>query len=333
MKFIFGPVNSRRLGRSLGIDLFIQKICNLNCIYCEVGTTPTHVCQRAAYTSTQEILDEISVYASDADRMRSVDVVTVTAKGEPTLHLGLEKILQHIKRTTSKPLAVLTNGTTLMLEEVRRALNVADIVIPSLDSAREESFRKIDRPDASLHLQEIVDGLTVFSREFSGELWLEILFSLGINDHAEDIDALLTVISRMQVSRIQLNTVVRPPAESFALPLALEQLAAIAEIFHQQLGIPVDLPKLQLDERQQNQTTHVVHEPQSHLAEGVLAEIMRMVSRRPCTAVDIDRSFNLGGPDMIRQLLEPFVLSGILKKRDHGHEQFYQNARSVQSGS
>ncbi|HHB75204.1 MAG TPA: radical SAM protein, partial [Desulfobulbus sp.] len=201
MDHIFGPVNSRRLGRSLGIDLLSEKVCNLNCIYCEIGATTHLTCERAEYVPTAEIIGEIDRYFQDTERLREIDVVTVTASGEPTLHSGLGRILAHLKEKTGKPLAVLTNGTTLMDAQVRRELSPADVVIPSLDSAREQSFRKLDRPALCLDLGEIINGLVRFSHEYSGKLWLEILFSRGINDTDDDIHALQMVIDRMRVDR------------------------------------------------------------------------------------------------------------------------------------
>ena len=232
MKCIFGPVNSRRLGRSLGIDLFSEKTCNLNCIYCEVGATAFPVHQRAVCTSTQAIIEEINTFCADLRRLDTVDVLTVTAKGEPTLHRGLGEILCHLKRMTDKPVAVLTNGTTLMDQEVRQELAVADIVIPSLDSARRESFLKIDRPAAGMDLQDIIWGLTLFSHEYQGRLWLEILLVQDINDSNQDIEALVAALRLMRLDRIQLNTVVRPPVEPFARPVNPGRLLDIAHLFH-----------------------------------------------------------------------------------------------------
>jgi Fe-S oxidoreductases len=175
MKCIFGPVNSRRLGRSLGIDLFPSKICNLNCIYCEVGKTAVPVGQRGTYADPAGIAAEIDTVCADSRRMAEVDVLTVTAKGEPTLERGLGGILRHIKQKTTKPVAVLTNGTTLTDPEVQRDLMAADLVIPSLDAAREDSFRRVDRPIDGLALDTVIAGLTSFSHAYPGKLWLEIL--------------------------------------------------------------------------------------------------------------------------------------------------------------
>jgi len=324
MKFIFGPVNSRRLGRSLGIDLFSDKICNLNCIYCEVGATASPVRQRALYTSTHAIIEEINTFCTDSRRLDSVDVLTVTAKGEPTLHRGLGEILRHIKRMTDKPVVVLTNGTTLMDRDVRQELMVADIVMPSLDSARFESFYTVDRPAAGIDLQEIIQGLTLFSREYRGRLHLEILFVQNCNDSYQDIEALLAAIKPMRLDRIQLNTVIRPPAELAARPVSKDKLAAIGRIFHEILAIPIDLPFAPTDLGAQTQPPADLTKAGPSSSDETLGEILQMLQRRPCTAADINRTFQLGGPDKIEQLLEPLVNSGVLQLQCHGNERYYQ---------
>ena len=325
MNCIFGPVNSRRLGRSLGIDLFRDKLCNLNCIYCEVGRTLAPVGRRSAYSDTRALLAEIDVFCADATRLSEVDVVTVTAKGEPTLHSDLGMILRHLKQTTSKPVAVLTNGTTLDDPQVRADLLAADIISPSLDAAREASFRAIDRPMDGLHLAEIIDGLTTFSHEYVGALWLEILLAQGINDGAEDedIEALIAAIRPMRVDRSQLNTVIRPPAESCARPVAQERLAASQ--LHQALALPVDLPFTAA-------TTPIFPEHPASLGascasmESVIRDIVAMLQRRPCTAADIDRTFHLNGPAQVEHLLEPLIRSGLLHCQEQSGLRYYQYA-------
>ena len=326
MKCIFGPVNSRRLGRSLGIDLFSRKICNLNCVYCEVGRTVSPVSLRGVYSSTQSILEEIDDYCADAQRLTEVDVLTVTAKGEPTLHSELGDILRHIKGRVEKPLAVLTNGTTLMEREVRQALMAADIVVPSLDAARRESFLKVDRPVEGIDLDEVIQGLTLFSHAYAGKIWLEILLVREMNDAPEDIEALISVIRRMRIDRIQLNTVVRPPAEGFARPLSRDRLTEIAHLLHKELALPVDLPFAPVDEQTQAQPSNMAMTTDSASLARIMDEVRQMVQRRPSTAADIDRTFHLGGPEKVEQLLEPLVLSGILQQQDHGSNRYYHLA-------
>lgn len=331
MNFIFGPVISRRLGRSLGIDLFANKICNLNCIYCELGVTSIPVSQRGNYSDTQAIIEEINSFCADAHRMTDVDVLTVTAKGEPTLHLGLGEILRHIKQQTDKQVAVLTNGTTLMDDNIRQELTVADIVIPSLDSARMETFLRIDRPCPGIDLQRVIQGLTLFSHEYPGKLWLEILLAQGINDTQEDVKALVSAIKPMRLDRIQLNTVVRPPAEFFARPVTVEQLLKIADILQNNLAIPVDLPFVPTAPNTQS-SLPVTPETTNTLgaAENLTDQIVEMLKRRPCTAADIDQTFHLGSLDKVEQLLEPMLHAGVVRKQEHKTLCFYQLSSPTQ---
>ena len=321
MDHIFGPVNSRRLGRSLGIDLFSDKVCNLNCIYCEVGKTDRLTCERAEYVPTEKILGEIDRYFAEPGREQEIDVVTVTASGEPTLHAGFGRILAHLKDKTAKKIAVLTNGTTLMDAQVRQELAVADVVIPSLDAARETSFRKIDRPATCVDLPSVIEGLVVFSHEYAGEIWLEILFVRGINDDEADIQALQDVIARMRLDRIQLNTVARPPLESFARPVGGERMRQIAATLEtNNPGIPVDLLARGSDTNIQD-VEAIAGCDRSR--DEILAEILQMLKRRPCTAADIDAVFPCGGPEKVEQYLTPLVHSGQVRTRVHGDRIYY----------
>lgn len=326
MDHIFGPVNSRRLGRSLGIDLLPRKICNFDCIYCEVGSTTNLTCERKEYVPTDSIIAEIREYFSDPRRQEMVDVVTVTASGEPTLHSGLGRILKFLKKTAGKPVAVLINGTNLDDPQVVEELCLADVVVPSLDSALEKSFRKLNRPALCLDLQKIIDGLVSFSQVFSGELWLEVLIAEGINDTPEDLKAIEDVIQQMKLTRVQLNTVVRPPLEEYARPVSKERLEEIARSFSLLPGVPM---------------VEVIAHGTSIFEKGVDAgenkakfgflrneelidNILQMLQRRPCTAVDISRTFMLDGPEKVEQLLEPLVKAGTIEKRLHRGNEYYQ---------
>ncbi|HBI16377.1 MAG TPA: radical SAM protein [Desulfobulbaceae bacterium] len=326
MKHIFGPVNSRRLGRSLGIDLLPKKICNFDCIYCEVGATTLHTCERREYVPTEDILAEIEQYCADPARLGQVDVVTVTASGEPTLHAGLGRIIRFLKERTGKPVAVLTNGTNLTRPDVVEELCQADIVIPSLDSALQESFRRLNRPAPCVDLGETIEGLVSFSHAFAGELWLEILVAKNVNDSREDIAALLRVIARMRLTRVQLNTVARPPLEKFALPVSQERLQEIAALIAAVPGVPrVDIIAHGISIFAQGEGDVAAEAaPLRQDRVDILEQIVQMLQRRPCTAADIDRIFLLGGPARIEQLLEPLVQSGRIVKRLHRDRMFYQ---------
>lgn len=326
MNHIFGPVISRRLGRSLGIDLLPKKICNFDCIYCEVGATTQLTCERKEYVPTDDIIREIEEFCADPDRLAMVDVVTVTASGEPTLHSGLGRILRFLKERTGKPVAVLVNGTNLNREDVVGDLCNADVVIPSLDTPRPASFRKLNRPARCVDLDEMIEGLVKFSHTFNGELWLEVLIAGGINDAPEDIEALIGVIRRMRLSRVQLNTVARPPLEKFARPVSRERLQKIAAALSFEPNVPVvEVIAHGISIFERGEETGETKIKFGYLKqEELLEDIAHMLQRRPCTAVDIDQTFKLGGPDKVEQLLEPLVKSGNLEKRLYGNTEYYQ---------
>lgn len=307
MKYLFGPVNSRRLGLSQGVDLLPPKICNFNCIYCEVGPTTRLTCERREYVPTGEVVDEIDRLTADADALEHLDVFTITASGEPTLHSGIGEIIRHIKNRAEKPVAVLTNGSLLHLPEVRRDLLPADIVIPSLDAAREESYRKINRPAACTPLAQIIAGLKQFSKEFQGRFWLEILLASGINDRPEDIDALREAVLAISPERIQLNTVARPPLESFAQPLTQPELESVAA----RLGAPVEIL---VDFATRNREKFRPAAPE---------DIVHMLQRRPCTADDICEALRLD-PGEITNTLATLEHSGLVHKTRHYGREYYQ---------
>ncbi len=306
MKYLFGPVNSRRLGRSQGIDLIPNNVCNFNCIYCEVGARGQISGERREYTPTAEIIAELEQLFADEARVTAIDVFTVTATGEPTLHLGIGKVIAYLKGKTTKPVAVLTNGSLLSLPEVRLALLAADIVIPSLDAARPVSYRKINRPLASADLESIIAGLQQFGREFKGQVWLEILLAKGINDQPEDIVALKEAIQRINPSRVQLNTVVRPPLEKFAQPLSHEELLQVAA----QLGDKVEI------------IATFTHGASKNFTPLQAEEIVQMLQRRPCTTADIREALNLE-PGAVNECLQELALAGRIKATSHAGKDYW----------
>ncbi|MDH5297542.1 MAG: radical SAM protein [Desulfobulbaceae bacterium] len=307
MKYLFGPVNSRRLGLSQGIDLIPSKVCNFNCIYCEVGPTVRLTCERREYFPTAEIIAEIDTLLADP-AAAALDVFTVTASGEPALHSGMGRVIRHLKARTAKPVAVLTNGSLFHLAEVRQELMAADLVIPSLDAARSESFRKINRPASCTCLEEIIDGLVWFGREFEGKVWLEILLAKGINDSPEDIAALLRAVTAIGPHRIQLNTVVRPPLEPFARPLSREEMEAVAGQFPGRVEIIADFAS-----RERAAGRPVVE-----------AEIVEMLRRRPCTAMDVSEALNFE-PALTAAALERLACSGAIRQTEHVGKKYYQS--------
>ena len=226
-KYIFGPVPSRRLGRSLGVDLVPYKTCTFDCIYCDLGRTTRKTLSRQSYVSPKEIQGELELCLPVLEKRP--DYVTLSGSGEPTLNTSIGEIIQRIKEITSTPVAVLTNSSLLSLDEVRRNLSEADVVLPSLDAITPALFEYINRPHASLSIEGIISGLIQFRKQYRGQMWLEILFCRGVNDGKEEIEKFKGVIKKIQPDRVELNTSVRPPAEDFAFPLTLPQLGEIRE--------------------------------------------------------------------------------------------------------
>ncbi len=240
-KLVFGPVKSRRLGRSLGIELVPKKVCSMNCIYCEVGETTLLTLERKSYYSWEQLKQAIY----EAEKKEEIsDVITLTGSGEPTLNLHFEKVVEEVKKKIKKPLAVLTNSSLLKISSILEALTEADFVLASLDSVREESFKKVNRPHPDLKLSDIIEGLKELRNRMKGELWLEVLLVKGINDSSEDILALKEVLKEINPHKTQLNTVVRPPALKSARPLNFKELQQIANFLGEKAEIIVSKEKL-----------------------------------------------------------------------------------------
>ncbi|MDY7030545.1 MAG: radical SAM protein [Thermodesulfobacteriota bacterium] len=229
MKFhyIFGPVPSRRLGFSLGVDIVPFKTCTLNCVYCQLGGTPKKTIRRQRYGITKDILFELDHILHQGQK---IDYITLSGSGEPTLNSNIKEIIEAIKGMSNIPVAVLTNGTLLYRRDVRRALYSADLVIPSLDAVSEGVFAKINRPHDSLRMNRIIEGVHSFVSEFRGKVWIEIMFVKGLNDHWDEVQKIKTVISEIHPQEIHINSVVRPPAEDFATALSMTELQRIQTI-------------------------------------------------------------------------------------------------------
>lgn len=206
--YLFGPVPSRRLGMSLGIDLVPHKVCTLNCIYCECGRTTKLTLERNEYVPYDVVVKELQHYLTNNP---VPDYITFSGSGEPTLNSRIGDVLQFIKSNYPNiPVAVLTNGTLFYQKQVRAELLDADVVLPSLDAASDLSFRKINRPFNKLNINEYIQGLVDFRKEYSGKIWLEVLILPGYNDNPEDLQLLKEAFEKIKPDSIQLNTLDRP---------------------------------------------------------------------------------------------------------------------------
>ena len=227
MKHLFGPVPSRRLGFSLGIDVIPAKTCTLNCVYCQLGPTPELTLERKPYVPAETIIAEVAELLQKNPR---VDFLTFSGSGEPTLNSDLGKMIRGLKKITSIPIAVITNGSLLYQKEVRQDLMEADVVLPSLDAVSGKIFQAVNRPHPDLNPKVIIEGLSKFSREYPGKIWLEIMLVKGVNDSKTELKKIREIIKSLRINKVQLNTVVRPPAEEGFFPLTQSELEAAAEI-------------------------------------------------------------------------------------------------------
>lgn len=272
-KYVFGPVPSRRLGRSLGVDLVPHKTCPYDCVYCQLGPTNDKTINRRSYVPVDTVLDEVKQAISRGARP---DYITLSGSGEPTLHQEIDKIIEGIKTITKIPVAVLTNGALLWQPEVRGAISGADLVLPSLDAASPEVFKQINHPHPKITLEKVIEGLMAFRREYKGQIWLEIFLVEGINDREEEISKLVELTRKIKPDRIQLNTVTRPPAEVACRAVRAERLQQIAAKFDP----PAEIIASYKPHREGD-------------FQGRLQDIVDMCRRRPCTAKDIADAFNL----------------------------------------
>ena len=221
-KYLFGPVSSRRLGASLGIDLLPYKTCTLDCVYCECGGTTDLTLCRKEYVPANDVLAELDEVLQQGP---ALDYVTFAGSGEPLLHSKIGEIINWIKDHFPRyAVAVLTNGTLLQHNEVRAQLSRADLVVPSLDAVTETMFQKINRPHGNLNCREVISGLVQFRREYRGEICLEIFIIPGMNDAPAELEQIRNVISSINPDRLQLNTLDRAGAEDWVQPATEEEL-------------------------------------------------------------------------------------------------------------
>ncbi|WFN35754.1 radical SAM protein [Methanomicrobium antiquum] len=270
-KYLFGPVPSRRLGISLGIDLVPPKTCSYNCIYCECGKTTNLTITRKEYFPTDNIIEELD----DAlEKHPHLDYITYSGSGEPTLHTGIKEITKFLKKKYPEyKIALLTNGSMFWDENVRKECLGIDLVIPSLDSSVDETFKKIDRPHRELKIDKVNNGIIKFSQEFSGTIWLEIFIVPGINDTISEIEKMNEVIKKIKPEKVQLNTLDRPGVVSWIKPASDDSLKHISSLIT-------------------HKNVEIAKKPAERLSSeafyGDVSElILNTIKRRPCTLEDI----------------------------------------------
>lgn len=309
-QYIFGPVLSRRLGVSLGVDLVTHKTCSMDCIYCECGKTTLLTCQRAEYVPFDQVIIELDHYFANHP---DPDYITFSGSGEPTLHSRLKDVIDHIKkRRPNVKVSVLTNAGLIADTQVQDALCRADLVIPSLDAVTKRAFVKINRPCADLDVDRIIAGLTAFRKKFAGEIRLEVLILPGINDEKEDILALKQAVKQIRPDRVQLNTLDRPGTLAGIRPATKKELEAVIRL--------IDFDPIE-----------IIAKVDEKIAAGIKRNdirqaILETIHRRPCTALDLETILGLEEND-ITQYLSDLEKEGKVISSQQERGIFYQTRK------
>jgi wyosine [tRNA(Phe)-imidazoG37] synthetase (radical SAM superfamily) len=305
---LFGPVPSRRFGRSLGVDLVPPKTCSFDCVFCQVGRTTAKTVERKAYVPVEDVVAEFEDWL---ERGGTADTVTLSGSGEPTLHSGFGDVLAAIRDRCAFRRALLTNGSLLSLPEVRGAACGAEVVKVSLSAWDQASLETINRPDTGVEFRTLVDGLRAFRQEFSGELWLEVFVLAGLNADEGAMQRIAALAKSFGPDRIHLNTVVRPPADTQARPAAADDLARFAGVFE-----PKAEPIGEFD-----------GESAPCLA-GEESAILSMLTRRPCTADDVARVCGMH-PAEVSKYLGRLVNEGRVLVARQDDRLYYASAEKV----
>ena len=307
-KYIFGPVPSRRLGISLGVDLVPMKICTLNCNYCECGRTTKLTLDRKEYVPFEDVKEELLDYFAHHPKP---EYITFSGSGEPTLNSRIGDVLNLIKsQNTDIPVAVLTNGTLLFRQDVCDDIKNADLIMPSLDATTDAVFKKIDRPHPKLQINSIIEGLTKFRQEYSGQMWLEVFIIPGLNDTEQELTALKLAIEKIEPDRIQLNTLDRPGTVANIRAATQEELEHILDFW--QLYNAEIIAKA--PERKE------ILSYRSDVESAILETIMR----RPCTLADLTNILGLHANE-VNKYLDVLEADKKIKVVEQERGFFYQN--------
>ncbi|MGC8738866.1 MAG: radical SAM protein [Candidatus Hydrogenedens sp.] len=291
MNHVFGPVYSRRLSKSLGIDLVPFKTCTQDCVYCQLGPTTCKLLERASFYNVGEVISELRLKLETV----SPNFITIAGSGEPTLCKELGTVISEIKKITPIPLAVLTNGSLLYQSDVRKDLIQADIVCPSLDAGDDYTFQKVNRPIPTIDFETFLNGLIQFRSEYSGKIWLEVLLVRGITDTQEEVIKIAQCSTQINPDRIHLNTVTRPPADASITGLTPSELDKFASLFTPTAEVIAEYP--------------TVAEVISSLKNIQQEDILNVIQRHPCSLPELSFALD-ASEEMIKPVLKDLIQQG-----------------------
>jgi len=309
-KYLYGPVPSRRLGLSCGIDIVPLKICTLDCIYCQLGKTPRTTTERKVYLPVEPVLAELKKALSEGLK---ADYITLAGSGEPTLHSQLGELIEGIKRLTNIPVAILTNGTLLFRKDVRADCSKADVVMPSLDAGDEETFQRINRPDSVISIEKLISGLCTFRNEFSGRIWLEVFIVDGINTDAEQIANIKKAIGLINPDKVHINTAVRPTADQNIARSSNEKLQNIAAYLGPKSEVVVDfflVHSCNFNSSKSEDTSE-----SESLMNNREESVLSMLKRRPCSLNDISTGLGISQNEA-QKYISDFQHRGLIRSEE-----------------
>lgn len=292
-RHVFGPVPSRRLGRSLGVDVVPFKTCTFDCIYCQLGRTTNKTTERREWVPLEEILEELRGRLA-----LEPDYITIGGSGEPTLYSRIGDLIDGIRAITEIPVAVITNGSLLWDEAVRNELSKADVVMPSLDAGSKALFRTVNRPHPAIGFDRLVEGLVTFRRRFHGLYWLEVLLLSGYTAIEAEVKKIARKTAEIKPNEVHINTCVRPPAEDYAYAVDRGRLVELADLFSPPAEV-ITAPR-----RDSVRT----------LSPADSKTILELLTRRPCTTADIATGLDMPPAEVVKDV-EALLFQGRIETR------------------
>jgi len=305
-KYLYGPVPSRRLGQSYGVDIVPFKVCTLDCVYCQLGETTDKTLERKDYVPVEAVLAELKDKLAEG---LEADFITISGSGEPTLNSRLGELINGIKKITDIQVAILTNGTLLYRQDVRADCARADVVLPSLDAGDEQTFQEINRPHSGLSIEKLIEGLLAFRNEFAGQIWLEVFFVEGLNTSTEQIAKIKAAIERIRPDKIQLNSAVRPTAEPNVKRLDAGKLQVIAEEMGEKCEVVADVSPAQLGRD----------------VECKAENLLSMLKRRPCSLNDICSGLGIARNEALKYITH-FQQQGLIDSEEKNGIIFFRTS-------
>jgi wyosine [tRNA(Phe)-imidazoG37] synthetase (radical SAM superfamily) len=302
--YIFGPVLSKRLGRSLGIDVVPFKTCTYDCIYCQLGKTTDKTIERKEYVPLNDVIEELK---NNLDS--NPDFITISGSGEPTLYSRLGDLINEIKKLTKIPVVVITNGSLLWMKNVRDDLLSADIVIPSLDAYDEKSFEEINRPHKSIKFLEMLNGLIQFKKEYKGKIWLEVFLVDRGDKQEEEVKKIAKICREIRPDKVQLNTATRPTYDATAMRLSDEKLKKYLSFFDDNAEI--------ISEKHKSLNKDI-----NRHYDNIEKSVIEMAKRHPCSINDIVYGLGVSQIEAVK-IIEKLINQGNIDFILKDGERFY----------